>query len=96
MILSLEPNCLRWRRSATRSPITSKIIWRAGKGTRGVARCQGCHERGRQDPTLSRGAMTRSSTALPTGAPRVRTRRASLRPSAAPPRTYSNAKRTTR
>src|SRR5712671_2615692 len=25
-ILSLKPNCLRWRRSARRSPITSKII----------------------------------------------------------------------
>jgi hypothetical protein len=41
-ILSLKPNCLRWRRSARRSPITSKIIWRAGKAMRRVG--QGCHE----------------------------------------------------
>src|SRR6202022_3197263 len=47
-ILSLKPNCFRWRRSAKRSPITSKIILQAGQTMRRVARCQGCHERGPQ------------------------------------------------
>lgn len=45
-ILSLKANCLRWRRSARRSLITSKVIWQAGKAVRRVD--QGCHERGRQ------------------------------------------------
>jgi hypothetical protein len=40
-ILSLKPNCLHWRLSAMRSPITSKTMRR-------VARCQSYHEGGRQ------------------------------------------------
>jgi hypothetical protein len=45
-ILSLKPNCLRWRQSAMRSPITSKITLRAGKAIRRAARFQSCHEEG--------------------------------------------------
>ena len=59
----------------------------------------GLHASGVTDHKLQvidAGAMTRSFTARQTGAPMARTRMASLRPSVASPRTYSNANRTTR
>ena len=59
----------------------------------------GLHANGVTDHKLEvidAGAITRSCTARQTGAPKARTRMASLRPSLASPRTCSSAKRTTR